>query len=80
MTEQDWENETIEVSEAQARDTLPAAPPTEPDNEAVASSPVCTCTAAEIDARNHPDVTWAIGAAGHSFFGDLCPRCGCVLR
>ncbi len=43
MTEQDWENETIEVSEAQARDTLPAAPPTEPDNEAP-TEPRCNCS------------------------------------
>lgn len=80
MTDAQWENDAESVNEIQARDTMPAPPPTEPDNEAVASAPVCMCTAAEIDARNHPDVTWAIGAAGHSFFGDLCPRCGGVLR
>ncbi len=70
MTEHDWENETTDVSEVHARDTVPAPPPTEPEHEPPHAD-VCTCTESQLAAHHEPSLL---------IIGERCPRCGGVVQ
>ncbi len=67
MTDQDWENETTDVSEVHARDTIPAPPPTEPEHEAPA--PECTCNQPQHQAER-------AAAMKRGWFGHIA---GCLM-
>lgn len=76
MTEQDWEDETTDVSEVHAhtRDTEPAPPPTEPTNEPPPAPDACTCTFVQLEAFHLAHFANAAAT------GERCPRCGGIVQ